>query len=261
MMHTGSQLPTGISFSFLRRKFASVLVPICQATYISFKPMIMMPETNSPVLLQSAKMTDPQNHPATAALERLINRLPDRQYKRATRVLPSIVEKPVHQIPFDIDDFKIPSSSESSEEGFSFPLIDWSFGDEKGDHFDDRDYTAPQPQDQSREMPELTKRLSLLGKRSRSLLATKCLVRSIALTAHLSLLESSICPLQNSFRATFEDDSSTPSCFAKFDVDKWIDIAERTKPEPWSHSEKKPVQKMSREESINASLYGLVLTT
>jgi hypothetical protein len=109
-------------------------------------------------------------------------------------------------------------------------------------------------------MPELTKYVSPLGKRSRrSLMTTKCLVRSIALTAHLSLLESSICPLQNSF--TFEDDSSTPSCFAKFDVDKWIDIAERTKPEPQSHSEKTTVQKMSREESINASLYGLVLTT
>jgi hypothetical protein len=226
-----------------------------------------MPEPKLPPSLKSVDGIDLIMTPATAALEKM-TRLPKRERKRA-----KLQNRPAKQVTASVngspnDITNLLKASKPVEEGLSFPLIEWSFDDNFSSDNEQIDpITTRRPQlisseSEGDETTTTNTSCSPLGKRIGSLISTnQRLVRSIALDAHLSLLETSILPIEMSRSSCSISRRSSSSSFSKkFNVDEWLDCADLTRSGPSSLS-KQNLLSIHREESRHSLICGLPLTT
>ena len=152
------------------------------------------------------------------------------------------------------------------EEGLSFPLILWCMDDNFSSDNDQIDpITSRRPQgisveSKGDETTTTSTQFSSLGKIIESLISTsQRLVRSVALNAHLSLLEISLLPIEISRSSCSISRRSSSSSFSKkFNVDEWLDCADLTRSGPSSLSNQNLLS-IHREESMHSSIYGLPL--
>ena len=171
-------------------------------------------------------------NPATAALEAFANRLPETEYERAramaSRSVTALVDsiERTHRCLFDMSDLL--EASKPVESSISFPIIEWSVEEFDGcPENDENEVSNPESiSDDEDDDNDLRVAFSPLGKRSRGVTTSNRLVRSKALKSHLSLLETSFLPISLSFCTDSCGLRSQTDFASKFDVEKWIEIAE-----------------------------------